>query len=329
MVDLSSDSILLLDGATGTELARRGVDVALPAWSARALLTAPDVVEQIHIDYLRAGADAITANTFRTHRRSLEKIGMGDRARELTRLAVDIARSARDKVKPEALVLGSVAPLEDCYRPDLAPLPDVCRAEHAEMIAALLDAEVDLVLIETANTRHEAAAAAQMAARLTSGRWMMSFCTKTAGPPGVLLHGAPIVDVLPLVDPVGRVGVETVDVPVVASHHDLQFVIVVDVQDRGRGEYTPPGVVRPLLGMQFSVQAVELAVVASEEYLVGGVASPLQLDIADGWGTEDSRGCRARAEGPQFGPPLIIGIKGPCPAAPCDTETGPGADYYL
>jgi S-methylmethionine-dependent homocysteine/selenocysteine methylase len=210
MVDLSSDSILLLDGAMGTELARRGVDLALPAWSARALLTAPDVVEQIHIDYLRAGADAITANTFRTHRRSLEKIGLGDRGRELTRLAVDIARSARDKIKPEALVLGSVAPLEDCYRPDLGPLPDVCRAEHAEMIASLLEAEVDLVLIETANTRHEAAAAAQMAARLTAGRWMISFCTKTTGPPGILLHGPPVADVLPLCEDAYAVGVNCV-----------------------------------------------------------------------------------------------------------------------
>ncbi len=63
--------ILLLDGATGTELGRRGVDIRLPLWSARALLDAPEVLAGIHRDYLEAGAGAITANTFRTHHRSL------------------------------------------------------------------------------------------------------------------------------------------------------------------------------------------------------------------------------------------------------------------
>ncbi len=62
---------LLLDGATGTELNRRGVDISLPLWSARAILEAPETLRQIHVDYLCAGADIITANTFRTHRHNL------------------------------------------------------------------------------------------------------------------------------------------------------------------------------------------------------------------------------------------------------------------
>jgi S-methylmethionine-dependent homocysteine/selenocysteine methylase len=59
---------LLLDGATGTELNRRGVDTSLPLWSAGALLTVPNVLRQIHADYVAAGAEVITANTFRRHR---------------------------------------------------------------------------------------------------------------------------------------------------------------------------------------------------------------------------------------------------------------------
>ena len=125
--------ILLLDGATGTELDRRGVDIGLPLWSARALLEAPGVLAEIHRDYLEAGAGAITTNTFRTHRRTLDKIGLGDRAAELTGLAVTIARRARDDIRPDAPVLGSVAPLEECYRPDLAPDDAACRGEHGEV----------------------------------------------------------------------------------------------------------------------------------------------------------------------------------------------------
>ncbi len=183
---------LLLDGATGTELERRGVDISLPLWSARALLETPDTLAEIHRDYLTAGAGAITTNTFRTHRRTLAKAGLADRHETLTRLAVQIATDARDRHKPDALVLGSVAPLEDCYRPDLAPEEAVCRAEHAQIIGHLVEAGVDLLVIETMNNLPEARAAIQEARRRAPGRWIVSFCFKRARPPGVLLSGEPL-----------------------------------------------------------------------------------------------------------------------------------------
>ena len=74
---------ILLDGATGTELNRRGVSTDLPLWSAAALLDAPAALRQVHRDYLLAGAEIVTANTFRTHRRSLARGGYGDSAAEL------------------------------------------------------------------------------------------------------------------------------------------------------------------------------------------------------------------------------------------------------
>ena len=141
--------MLILDGATGTELDRRGVDVTLPLWSARAMIDAPEVLEEIHGDYLRAGADAIVTNTFRTHERSLARAGLPGESGPLTRAAVEIACRARDAVRPEALVFGSVSPLEDCYCPELAPDRSTCTEEHTRMIVDLVDAGVDHVLIET------------------------------------------------------------------------------------------------------------------------------------------------------------------------------------
>ncbi len=76
--------LLLLDGATGTELNRRGVDTGLPMWSANALTndTGLNVLRQIHVDYLNAGADIITTNTFRTDRRArIDQVRGGDRPR--------------------------------------------------------------------------------------------------------------------------------------------------------------------------------------------------------------------------------------------------------
>src|SRR5215470_17571589 len=91
---LASGPPLVLDAAMGTELEKRGVPSGLPLWSARALLVAPDQVFAIHRDNASAGADVLTANTFRTHRRSLAREGLGSRSTELTREAVAIARRA-------------------------------------------------------------------------------------------------------------------------------------------------------------------------------------------------------------------------------------------
>jgi len=162
---------ILLDGATGTELARRAVDVGLPLWSANALLTAPEVLCQVHADYLRAGAEVITANTFRTHRRSLAKGGVGERAQELTHYAVKLARAAaqtyRETYGPSTnrpyYIAGSMAPLEDSYLPQLVPPPAECEREHGEIARNLAEAGVDLLLVETMNTIREAVAATRAA----------------------------------------------------------------------------------------------------------------------------------------------------------------------
>ena len=209
--------ILLLDGATGSELDRRGVDVSLPLWSARAMITAPEVVAEIHRDYLLAGADAITANTFRTHARTLARESGGPAGAELSRRAVEITRAVRDEHSPGALVMGSVAPLEDCYRPELAPDADACRREHAELIGTLLDAGVDRILIETMNNLTEARAAVSAARQLAGDRWMVSFCMKSAGPPGTLLSGEPIAMILDELRDAPAVGVNCVAAPSVEA----------------------------------------------------------------------------------------------------------------
>ena len=151
---------LILDGATGTELNRCGVDTGLPLWSANALMNDHDanILQQIHEDYLRAGADIITTNTFRTHRRALAPSGNAHRALELTRRAVDIARAAIENVKSDSpkFVAGSISTLEDCYRPDLVPSDEELHAEHSERIQHLVECGVDLILIETINTIREA-----------------------------------------------------------------------------------------------------------------------------------------------------------------------------
>lgn len=210
--------LLFLDGATGTELDRCGVDISLPLWSARAIMDAPDQLRAVHESFLRGGADIITAATFRTHRRSLAKAGLGDRAAELTAKAVGIASSARNVCNAHALVAGSVAPLEECYRPDLAPDEATCRAEHGELIGHLLDGGADLILIETMNCLRESQAAATAAHKRAPGRWMISFCMHHEGPPGALLSGESVASLLPELEGAIAVGVNCVAATATEPH---------------------------------------------------------------------------------------------------------------
>src|SRR5947207_15997629 len=129
--------MILLDGATGTELGRRGVDTRSALFSAAALVSEAGIAAQrtVHADYVKAGAQVITANTFRTNPRKA-----GARWRELTELAVGIAR------RSGAAVAGSMAPVEDCYRPDLRPSRKVALDEHRALAGALAAAGCDLLL---------------------------------------------------------------------------------------------------------------------------------------------------------------------------------------
>lgn len=175
---------ILLDGATGTELTRRGVDTGLPLWSANALLTdeGARVLQGIHADYLAAGAEVITTNTFRTHVRRLARAGYGERALELTRRAVEIARAAIAETPGTGarFVAGSISTLEDCYNPSIVPPEDECRAEHSERIHHLLECGIDLFLLETFNTIREAVIAAKLAT-ITGTPVIVSFVCNPAG----------------------------------------------------------------------------------------------------------------------------------------------------
>lgn len=184
LTSLARSARLILDGATGTELNRRGVDTGLPLWSARALMNERDagILQDIHEDYLRAGADIISTNTFRTHRRALAPSGNADRALELTRRAVELARAAIATVAADRprFVAGSISTLEDCYRPDLVPPDDELRAEHSERVHHLVECGVDFVLIETINTLREALVIAELAA-ITGTPAIVSFVCDRGG----------------------------------------------------------------------------------------------------------------------------------------------------
>jgi S-methylmethionine-dependent homocysteine/selenocysteine methylase len=196
--------IRVLDGATGTELERRGVACGLPLWSAHALLSAPAAVRAVHRDYARAGATALTANTFRTQPHVLARAGLAPRAAELSALAVRLAREgAREAGAPGALVLGSAAPLEDCYSPERVPDDATLAREHAAHAQNLVAAGVDAILIETMNCAREAEAALR-AARGAGAPALVSF---VCGADARLLSGERLAEAITRIAPLGPLAV--------------------------------------------------------------------------------------------------------------------------
>jgi len=211
---------LLLDAAMGTELARRGSTTALPLWSAWGLIETPETVLAIHRAEVSAGADVLTANTFRTHLRSLEKGGFRERAAELTARAVALARRAASRAGREVFVAGSLSPLEDCYRPDLVPGEDALSSEHAYQARALAVAGVDLILAETHNSVEELAAATRAAAA-TGLPVVASMVTDGKGK---LLSGDSIADAARAAEAAGAAAVAINCVPARALAGDLAIL---------------------------------------------------------------------------------------------------------
>jgi S-methylmethionine-dependent homocysteine/selenocysteine methylase len=181
---LLSERPLLLDAALGTELSRRGAPAAPPLWSARAVLERPDLVLAVHHENVAAGADILTAATFRTQPKLL-----GAAARNTARRAVALAREAAS-ARPGVLVAGSAAPVEDCWRPDLVPAEAGLARLHALHAETLAEAGVDLLLLETFGTAREWLAAALAAA--ATGLPVLACATTRED--GALLSGEPLGD---------------------------------------------------------------------------------------------------------------------------------------
>ncbi|MDX1605262.1 MAG: homocysteine S-methyltransferase family protein [Candidatus Competibacterales bacterium] len=166
--ELAQGGRLLLDGGLGQELVRRGVDTSGGLWSAQALLTTPEIVVAAHRDFIAAGADVITTNTYATTRRRLED---DETFRRLNRTAAELACRARDKSGREVLIAGSLPPIHGSYRPDrVRPLREL-EPQYREQ-AELLAQHVDLFLCETLSTVTEALAAARGAAATGKPVWV-------------------------------------------------------------------------------------------------------------------------------------------------------------
>jgi homocysteine S-methyltransferase len=157
-----SRRVLVADGAMGTMLYARGVFINRCFDELN--LSAPDMVRQIHQEYVKAGAEILETNTFGASRPRLGAFGISEKTRDINRAAVRLAREA---AKDGPFVAGAVGPLGVRIEP-LGPTSFAeARAAFREQIDALLEAGIDLLILETfgnLDELREAVAAAREAA---------------------------------------------------------------------------------------------------------------------------------------------------------------------
>src|SRR4029450_8320814 len=141
---LSTDRILVVDGAMGTMLYAKGVYINRCYDELN--LSNPDLVREIHTEYIRAGADIIETNTFGATAHKLQQYGLEGSLHEINAIA---ARVAREAAGDRAYVAGAIGPLG--VRPE--PYGPTSFAEAREMFkaqaVALLEGGVDLFCLET------------------------------------------------------------------------------------------------------------------------------------------------------------------------------------
>ena len=138
----------------GSELINYGLSLPLDIWSAESNISNPELVYKIHQENINSGASYITTNTFRTTLRAYKKTGLSKedsklKSKESLNAAVKIAKDAAGN---RAKVLGSIAPLEDCYKPKLFPGKNVAIKEFKDIGKELARGDVDIIIMETMNS---------------------------------------------------------------------------------------------------------------------------------------------------------------------------------
>ena len=169
--DALPDGLILLDGSMGQELINRNASGQGVLWSAKALFDHPEVVVQVHEDYVRAGADIITTNSYSCIRNNFEPEGLLDRLGEMNRLAAELAHRARDNCHKPVLIAGSMGPQNGSYRPDLVGTYEETEALYREQ-AEFLAPHVDFFICETLSCLVEARAAVTAATATGKPVWL-------------------------------------------------------------------------------------------------------------------------------------------------------------
>jgi homocysteine S-methyltransferase len=189
---LSKCGVVILDGALATELENRGADLKHALWSAKLLEENPSLIRQVHLDYLKAGADIITTASYQASYEGFAREGYSrDKSTELLLLSSSLAIQAREEAMnmnvvkgPKPLIAASIGPygasLADGseYRGAYGLSVDELKQFHRDRIRVLAESGADLLACETIPCPEEAEALISLLKEFPGVKAWISFSCK-------------------------------------------------------------------------------------------------------------------------------------------------------
>ena len=146
---LDSGKIVILDGGIGSELQQRGIELDKIAWSSTANISDSSAVREIHQDYIRAGAQVITTNTYSAAKHVLEAAELEARFEDINAGAVRLAREARDEMaRDDVWIAGSISTIPPLNKNENIRVGPEMENDYRQQAEILAEAGVDLLLVE-------------------------------------------------------------------------------------------------------------------------------------------------------------------------------------
>ena len=169
---MADKKVVLLDGGMGQELVKRGAAKESPMWGAQVLMDTPDLVRQLHIEFIQAGARVITLNSYSLTLERLVNVGAADQFADLQARAFELASQARDEAGvADVKIAASLPPLAGSYHPESTPEFDDAVKSY-RMIVEAQSENVDLFICETMSCIKEAQAAGLAASESGKPYWI-------------------------------------------------------------------------------------------------------------------------------------------------------------
>ena len=198
-------AVTIMDGGMGGEIQARLEGAGHGLWSAKALVEAPQIVVDLHKQYIAAGAEIILTNSYSTIPHYLGKEGLAEQFVEYTKLAGQLARQAVRESDRTVQVAGSIPPLNESYRSDLVPSAEEALPVYRSMVEAL-QPYVDCYICETMSSADEALNAAGQAVAHGGGKPVYVSWTLNERPGKGLRSGEPIAEAYGRVSHLGLAG---------------------------------------------------------------------------------------------------------------------------
>ncbi|MFC7687239.1 bifunctional homocysteine S-methyltransferase/methylenetetrahydrofolate reductase [Ureibacillus sp. GCM10028918] len=219
LLEVLKTKVLTADGAMGTLLYSYGLDNCHEEMN----IIKPDLIEQIHLEYITAGADVIQTNTYGANAIKLARYGLQARVKEINEAAVSIAKKAVGN--GNQFILGSIGAIRGVRKSDVTL--DEILAAIKEQTRALIDGKVDGLLLETYYNLEELTETIKMLRTVTS----LPIIAQVSMPePGVLINGMNLNEALKDLQDLGAdiVGVNCR----LGPHHTLQAFEGVELPEK-------------------------------------------------------------------------------------------------